>query len=66
VNEHRAAVAGNARAGIVVDLDDQIVKPIGTLEAVAWFFGRSSEWAIVAPVMGVFAPGIVRRYAPDR
>ena len=29
--EYSAAAASNTRAGIMVDFDDQIVKPIGTL-----------------------------------
>ena len=59
MNEYSAAVA-------VVDFDDQVVKPIGALEAVAWFIGRPPERSVVAPVLGVFAPGIVSRDALDR
>ena len=66
MNEYSAAAAGNARARIMVDFDDEIVKPIAALEAVAWFIGRPPERPVVAPVLGVFAPGIVRRYSPDR
>lgn len=66
MNEHSAAMASNARARVMVDFDDEIVKPIGTLEAVAWFIGRPPERPVVAPVRGVFAPGIVRRDSPDR
>jgi hypothetical protein len=66
MNKYSAAVAGNTRPGVMIDFDDQIVKPIGTLEAVAWFIGRPPERAVVAPVLGVFAPGIVRRNSPDR
>src|SRR5262245_38696388 len=66
MNEYSAAVAGNTRARIVVDFDDQIVKPIGALEAIAWFIGRPPERVIVAPVRGVFAPGIVPPNWPNR
>ena len=66
MNEYSAAVAGNTRTRVVVDFDDQVVKPIGALEAVAWFIGRPSERAVVAPVLGVFAPGNVSRDALDR
>jgi hypothetical protein len=66
VNENSAAVAADARAGVMVDFDDQIVKPIGTLQTIAWFIGRPPERTVIAPVFGVFAPGIVRRYSPDR
>jgi hypothetical protein len=66
MNEYRAAAAGDPRAHIMVDFDDQIVEPIGALEAVAWFIGRPPERAIVAPVFGVFAPGIVGCDSSDR
>jgi len=66
MNEYSAAVAGNTRARVVVYFDDQIVKPIGALEAIAWFIGRPPERAIVAPVRGVFAPGIVPPNWPNR
>ena len=66
MNEYSAAVAGNARARVMVDFDDEIVKPIVALEVVAWFIGRPPERQVVAPVLGVFAPGIVRSYATDR
>jgi len=59
-------MAGDARAGVMVDFDDKIVEPVGALEAVAWFIGRRAEWPVVAPVRGVLAPGIICRYAPDR
>ncbi len=66
MKKYRTAVAGDARARVMVDLDDQIVKPVGTFEAIAWFIGRPPEWTIVAAVLGVFAPGVVRRDRPDR
>ena len=66
MNKDSAAVAGHARAGVMVDLDDKIVKAIAALEVVAWFIGRPPERPVVASVLGVFAPGIVRRYAPHR
>jgi hypothetical protein len=31
MNEYSAAAAGNTRPGVMVDFDDQIVKPVGTL-----------------------------------
>ena len=65
MNEDGAAMAGHARARVMVDFDDEIVKPVAALEAVAWFIGRPPERPVVASVLGVFAPGIVCRYAPD-
>jgi hypothetical protein len=40
MNKDGAAVAGHARARVMVDFDDEIVKPIAALEAVACLFGR--------------------------
>jgi len=66
MNEYSAAVAGNARPGVMVDFDDQIVESIGALEPVPWFIGRPPERAVIASVRGVFAPGVVHRDSPDR
>src|SRR4029453_16430734 len=57
MQEHRAPPAGNARPGIVIDLDDDVVQPVVPPEAVAWFIGRAAEWPIIAAVAGVLAPG---------
>ena len=65
MQEHRAAAAGHPRAGIVVDLDDEIVDMIVPPQPVAWFSGRAAEGAIIAPVGGIFAPGDVTGNAPD-
>ena len=66
MNEYSAAVAGNARPGVMVDFDDQIIESIGALEPVPWFIGRPPERAVIASVRGVFAPGVVHRDSPDR
>ena len=61
VDEYRAAAAGDAGPGIVVDLDDQVVEPVVTAEPVAWFIGRAPERPVIAPIRRVLAPGVVRR-----
>jgi hypothetical protein len=66
VNKYSAPVPGDARAAVMVDFDNQIIKPVGTLEAIAWFIGRPPERPIVTAIHWVLAPGIVGRYAPDR
>ena len=66
MDEHRTTAAGDTRAGIVVDFDDQIVEPVGALKPVAWFIGRPPEWLVVAAILGIFAPGMVGRDRPDR
>ena len=52
VDEYGAAAAGDARPGVVVDFDDQIVEVVGAAEPVAWFIGRAPERSVVAPVGG--------------
>ena len=66
MHEHRAAAAGDARAGVVVELDDEVVEAVVAPEPVAWFIGRPPERPIVAPVGRVFAPGQRRIDAPRR
>jgi hypothetical protein len=66
MDENGAAPTGHARSDIMVDLDDEIVKTVGAPQAVAWFIGRPLECSVVAPVVWVFAPGVVRPYPPNR
>ena len=61
MDEHRAAAAGDAGPGIVVDFDDQVVEPSCRQQPVAWFIGRPPERPIIAPVRRVLAPGVDRR-----
>src|ERR1043166_4123310 len=56
VEKHRAAPPRDARPGVVVDLDDEIVEGVVTPEPVAWFIGRPPERAVVTAVRRVFAP----------
>src|SRR5690348_12750884 len=66
MNEDSTAVAGDPRTRVMVDLDEEIIEPVGALEPVAWFIGRPPERPVVAPVFGIFTPGIVRRDRPNR
>src|SRR5262249_1459882 len=49
------------RAGVVVELDHEVVEAILPPQPVAGFRGGPPEWSIVAPVGGIFAPGEVGR-----
>ena len=66
VDENGAAAAGHARPGVVVDFDDHVVEAVAAAQPVAWFIGRAPEGLVVAPVVRVLAPGIVRADAADR
>ena len=57
MHEDGAAAAGHSRAGIVVDLDDEVVEMIVPPQPVAWFSGRAAEGAVVAPVARILTPG---------
>ena len=59
VDENCTTQAGDARPGIVVDFHNEIVEAIASAQAVAWFIGRPPESPVVAPIPGIFAPGIV-------
>ena len=43
----------------MVDFNDKIVEAVGPPQAVAWFIGRPAKRPIVAPIMWVFAPGVI-------
>src|ERR1700710_1959865 len=62
VQKHRAAAAGNARMGVVIDLDDKIIKVILALEPITAFAGIKPHRLVVMAAAGVFAPGV---FGPD-
>jgi hypothetical protein len=66
VHEHGAAAAGDARAGVVGNLDHQIVQVVGAPHAVAGSGGRPMERLVVAPVGGIFTPAECAIDAPGR
>jgi hypothetical protein len=66
MDEDRAAPAGDPWPGVVINLDDQVVKPILAPEPIAWFSGRPPKWTIVAPVFGILAPRVGAADLPKR
>jgi hypothetical protein len=66
MDENSAAAAGDPRAGVVIDLDNDVVKTVVAPQPVAWFIGRPAECPIIAAVAGVFAPSIARADATGR
>jgi hypothetical protein len=64
--EHRAAAPRNARARIVVDLDDHVVEPIGSPQTIARLPRLEPDGAIVASIRRVFAPTVRRTDPPYR
>ena len=60
MHENGAAASRNARAAIVIKLDDQIVEAIVPPQAITGLAGFAPDWPIVAAIARVFAPGIVR------
>jgi hypothetical protein len=60
MDKHGAAPARGPGPRIVVDFDNEIIEVVGAAQAVPWFTGRPLEWAVVAPIGGVLAPGVQR------
>jgi len=58
MQEDGAASAGDARARIVVDLDDEIIQMIVTPKPVPALAVAQSEGLVVTPVGGILAPRI--------
>src|SRR5262245_58346676 len=58
MQEHGAAASGDARAGVVVDLDDEIVEVILALQAVAGFACGTAHRLVIVAVGRIFAPGV--------
>ena len=59
MHEHGAASACHPGAGVVVDLNDEVVEVVGSPEAVAAGAGGASKPVVIPPVCGILAPGEV-------
>src|SRR5262245_13661095 len=66
MQEHGAAAPGDARAGVVVDLDDEIVEVVVARQAVAARAALQANRLVVMAVGRVFAPGILGTDRPHR
>lgn len=66
MQEYSAAAASNARPGIVVNFDNEIIEPIRTPQPVAWFIGRPVEGPVVPSIGRIFAPSVIGPDPPDR
>lgn len=66
VDENAAATAGDARARVVVDLDQEVVEVVIAPQPIAWFTGRPCIGAIVPAIGWILAPGVGGAYATQR
>src|SRR5829696_9114831 len=66
MQEHGAAAAGYPWAGVVIDLDDEIVKVVLTRQPVAGLIPHQAYGLIVTAVEWVLAPGVFGADRPDR
>jgi hypothetical protein len=60
MQKHRAAAAGDARPGVVIDLDDEIVEMIVAPEPVAALIRTQPQRLVVVTILRVLAPGVFR------
>src|SRR5260370_6879545 len=63
MQEHGAAAATDARRGVVVDLDDEIVEAILAGQPVAGLIAAETDGPVVVTIPRVLAPGVL---GPDR
>ena len=66
MQEHGAAPPCDARPGIVVDLDDEIVEMILPRQTITILAGQALDRAVVVPIGGIFRPSVGRTDRPDR
>ena len=66
MQEHGAAAAGYPWAGVVIDLDDEIVKVVLARQPVAGLTAHQANRLIVAAVVRVLAPGVFGADRPHR
>jgi hypothetical protein len=57
MQKYRTAAAGDPGAGVVGELDHQVIEVILAPEPIASFIGRPAEGPVVAAIRGVLAPG---------
>jgi hypothetical protein len=63
MQEHGAAAPGDARAGIMIDLDDEVVEVILARQPVAGLVVVQPDRLVVVTIVRIFAPGVS---GPDR
>lgn len=66
MDEDRAAASSDARAGVMIDLDDQIVECVRAHKPVAGLSRIETDWLVVAAMRWILAPSIVRSDAFHR
>src|SRR6185436_12869204 len=66
MQEHGTAAPGYARAGVVIDLDDEIVEVVLARQPVAGLVADQTDGPIVMAVPRVFAPGVFGSDRPNR
>src|SRR3954471_23746886 len=60
MQKHRAAAPGNARGGIMVDLDNKIIEMVVACQPVAAVIAVEPHGLVVMPVGRVLAPRVIR------
>lgn len=66
MQENGATSSRDTRPGVVVDLDDKIIKMILPRQPVTVLAGRAFDRAIVVPIGGIFRPGVRGADRADR
>jgi hypothetical protein len=66
VDEDSAAPSGDARPGVVIKLDDQVVEPIVSPKAISRLVWTPLDGMIIPTMPGVFDPGVVWSDGPRR
>jgi hypothetical protein len=60
VDKNRAASAGDAGSGVVVEFYDEVVKPIFPPQTIPLLISTALDRIIIPSMCGVFDPSIVR------
>ena len=66
MQEYRAAAPLDARLGVVIDLDNEIIEMIVAPEPVAALLAIQPHRLVVIAAPGIFAPGVVRLDGANR
>ena len=66
MQKYRTATAGDPGAGVVIDLDDEIVEIVVARQPVAGLIADHADRLIVMTVPRVLAPGVFEKDRADR
>jgi hypothetical protein len=58
MNENGAATPGDAWTYVMIEFDDEIIKPVVTSQPVALRLWRQLDWTVIPAITRIFTPAV--------